>query len=70
MSLQNILAVASSLYSHGRPAYLDPGTGSYLIQLLIGGLVGILFLLRTYGRRIISFFKGLVSRPEAEERDD
>lgn len=70
MSLQIVLAVAESLCAHGRPAYLDPGSGSYLIQLLIGGVVGILFLLKVYWRRIVSFFKRLASRPAAEERDD
>jgi hypothetical protein len=70
MSLHTMLAVASCLYSQGQPAYLDPGSGSYLIQLLIGGLVGILFLLKVYWRRIVSFVKGLTSRPGAEERHD
>lgn len=33
-------------------AYLDPGSGSFLIQLLIGGAVGALFLIKTYWHRI------------------
>ena len=37
-------------------AYLDPGTGSFLIQLLIGGLVGVLVLLKAYWAKIRSFF--------------
>jgi len=37
-------------------AYLDPGSGSYLLQLLIAGLLGSLFVIRTYWSRIIGFF--------------
>ena len=37
-------------------AYLDPSSGSYLLQLLIAGLLGSLFVIRTYWSRIIGFF--------------
>ena len=37
-------------------AYLDPGSGSYLLQLLIAGLLGSLFVIRSYWSRIIGFF--------------
>jgi hypothetical protein len=37
-------------------AYLDPGTGSYIIQLLIAGLMGGLFLLKTYWGKIKALF--------------
>ena len=37
-------------------AYLDPGTGSFLVQLLIGGLVGALVFLKAYWNKIRSFF--------------
>lgn len=36
-------------------AYLDPGTGSIAIQLLIGGAVAALATLRTYWSRIRAF---------------
>lgn len=37
-------------------AYLDPGSGSYLLQLLIAGLLGSLFVIRASWSRIIGFF--------------
>jgi hypothetical protein len=37
-------------------AYLDPGSGSYLFQLLIAGVTGIVFLLHRVKHRIRSFF--------------
>ncbi len=38
-------------------AYLDPGSGSFLLQLLIAGLVGFAFILRGYWNKIKAFFK-------------
>ena len=37
-------------------AYLDPGTGSFLIQLLIGAIVGAALVVKTYWHRIKNFF--------------
>ena len=42
-------------------AYIDPGTGSYLFQLLIAGLVGAAFVIRTYRRKMSDFFSSLFS---------
>lgn len=40
---------------HRDVAYLDPGSGSYLLQLLIAGLLGVLFVIKAYWRTIKSF---------------
>ena len=37
-------------------AYLDPGSGSFIIQLLIGAFVGIAVAVRAYWGRIRAFF--------------
>ncbi len=47
-------------------AYLDPGSGSFLIQLLIAGLVGVGFIVKVYWKKI----KGLFSRNTAKKEDD
>lgn len=39
------------------PLYLDPGTGSFLIQLLAGVLVGGLLAVKIYWRKLLSFFR-------------
>lgn len=39
-------------------AYIDPGTGSFLVQVVIAGLLGVLVSLRIYWARIKTFFKG------------
>jgi len=45
-------------------AYLDPGTGSYILQMLLAGILGALFALKMFWKRIIAFFKGLVSKKD------
>lgn len=47
-------------------AYLDPGSGSFLVQLLIAGIVGIGFLIKAYWKKI----KGLFNRSESEKEED
>jgi len=37
--------------------YLDPGTGSYILQLLIGGLLGGIFALGVFWKKVVTFVK-------------
>lgn len=37
-------------------AYLDPGTGSYILQLIIAGLFAGLFAIKNFWRNIRTFF--------------
>ena len=37
-------------------AYLDPGTGSMILQAIIGGVVGSIFVIKTYWSKIKRFF--------------
>jgi hypothetical protein len=48
------------------PLYLDPGSGSFLIQLVIASALGAALVLRTSWGRIKSFFK----RDQAENPED
>ncbi|MDH7512158.1 MAG: hypothetical protein QHH14_04330, partial [Clostridiales bacterium] len=47
----------------GREAYgyLDPGTGSYIFQLLIGFFVGIIYTSKVIRRKAVNFFIRLFS---------
>lgn len=40
-------------------AYIDPGSGSYFLQMLIGAVIGCIFAVKIYWVKIKSFFKGL-----------
>ena len=48
-------------------AYLDPGTGSYFIQIALAALVGAAFAVRLFWGRIKAFFQKLFSRGAVEE---
>jgi hypothetical protein len=52
-----VLLALSALIVSSRPAYayLDPGSGSMLVQLLLGGVAGALVLVRLYWRRLMTF---------------
>ena len=57
----SVLATAVTVLLAHRTAYgyLDPGTGSYILQILLGGLLGGLFVLKMYWRRITTWaFRG------------
>jgi hypothetical protein len=47
-------------------AYLDPGTGSYLLQLALAGLLGASYAVRHFWARV----KGLVVRRAPTASDD
>lgn len=40
----------------GPLAYLDPGTGSLFLQILLGGVAGLLVILKLFWRRMLAFF--------------
>ena len=46
-------------------AYIDPGTASYVFQVLAGAVLGGIFLLRTYWNRVVTTVRSLVSRDAA-----
>ena len=50
-------------------AYLDPGTGSIILQAVIGVAVGGLFAVGLFWSRVKTFFKNLFSRGEKHEGD-
>ncbi|UCG63339.1 MAG: hypothetical protein JSV52_06500 [Candidatus Zixiibacteriota bacterium] len=45
-------------------AYIDPSTGSYILQILLAGLLGALFTLKIFWRNI----KGFLSRFLGKDR--
>lgn len=43
-------------------AYVDPGTGSYLLQMLIAAILGGLFAIKMYWKKIMYFFSNKFSK--------
>lgn len=50
-------------------AYLDPGTGSMILQGIIGAVVGGLIAVKLYWARIKDFFSARRTRRSAESQD-
>ncbi len=52
------------------PAYLDPGTGSLIIQVVIGVVVGGLATAKIFWKQITLFFKSFFSRNAKNSMDE
>ena len=65
--LSAILLLAGLTFLVARTAfgYLDPGAGSFACQVLLAGIVGTLFLVKTYWRRIRGY---LAARMENDSK--
>jgi len=71
-SLINSVVLAGLLlliFTHNAHAYLDPGTGSYILQLIIAGLLGASLAVKIYWGNIKTFFSNLFSKGQSEEDD-
>jgi hypothetical protein len=62
--------IIASLYSvlGKENAYLDPGSGSVILQLILASLLGGLFILKTYWKKISRFFRG--KSPNGNDDED
>lgn len=43
-------------------AYLDPGTGSIILQALIAGVMGAMFAIKLFWSKIVHGFRAVFSR--------
>jgi hypothetical protein len=43
-------------------AYIDPGTGSFVLQLVIASLLGAAFAVKAFWKNIKAFFSKLLSK--------
>ena len=51
-------------------AYIDPGSGSYILQLLIAALFGILFTVKVFWRNVKMFVLKLFSKDLPDQNAD
>jgi hypothetical protein len=51
-------------------AYLDPATGGAFFQILVATVMGGLFALKMYGRRLKAFFTGRPAEQEPPRKND
>jgi len=62
-----VLAVFYLVLTREVYAYLDPGTGSYILQLVIAGILGGLFAVKMFWVKVKSFFVNIFSRDNKHE---
>jgi hypothetical protein len=63
------LSVVLILFSNPLYAYLDPGTLSYLVSIIIGALVGILMYIKIIWAKIIQLVHKMKNRGITNEDD-
>jgi len=51
-------------------AYIDPGTGSYIIQVIIGGVLGAAFALKVYWKKVKFYFSNLLSKQTKNDKNE
>lgn len=51
-------------------AYLDPGTGSYILQIILAAFVGTAFTIKIYWTKIKTVFINLFSKRSQERQDN
>ena len=48
--------------------YIDPGSGSYILQMIIAAVLGVSFFFKNFWLAVKAFFTG--KRPKKEEEQD
>ncbi len=70
--MQNVLSVLITLSLVILPfnvnAYIDPGTGTFVLQMLFASLIGGLFTIKMYFQKVKNFFKGIKSEPVTNQK--
>jgi uncharacterized paraquat-inducible protein A len=56
------ILVAAMMISTDACAYLDPGTGSYIFQVIIAMFIGSIFTLKIYWQKIKDFFRSFFTK--------
>jgi hypothetical protein len=59
-----------SIPSGNLPSYLDPGTGSIVLQVIIAAGMSGLFLLGVFRKKLAAFFNRLAGRPQEDRLND
>jgi len=65
LPLMSIVLLLLVISERPAEAYIDPGTASYVFQVIAGAILGGVFLLRTYWARVLTTVRSLVSRDAA-----
>ena len=65
-----VIAMITMVFPSEIYAYLDPGSGSYILQILMGTLLGASYLVKVYWDKIKSFFSGKRANETPDSGDE
>lgn len=65
-----VLFILTLTFSKSAYAYLDPGTGSVMLQGLLAGIVSGLAIVKIYWQRLKSFFMGIFTKKNSVEKNN
>jgi hypothetical protein len=54
------------LFTRESQAYIDPGSGSYVLQLIVASFFAIVFTLKVFWRNIKAFFSGAGGKKQTD----
>lgn len=59
-----LIVAVQAILSQNAFAYLDPGTGSYIFQVMAALVIGVLYTIKMYWQKIKNFFSNLFSKKQ------
>jgi len=65
-----LAVIGCSVLAAPSHAYLDPGTGSIILQSVLAGIAVVMGVLRLYWYRLKAFLTGKSGKAEAEDAKD
>lgn len=68
MNLVILVGLLLLIFTRDAHAYLDPGTGSYILQLVIAGVLGTFLATKIYWGKIKVFFSQRFSKKQGKEK--
>lgn len=70
ISMILFVAVATLMFAPGKAyAYLDPGTGSIILQGILGGLAAAAVVARLYWHRLLVFLRIRKDQPQKDKKE-
>jgi hypothetical protein len=65
-----LVAALVGLFPANAAAYIDPGSGSVMLQVLVGGLLALGVTIRLYWHRLMGLFRRGGDKPDRLDLDD
>ena len=69
MNMLLLTLLLQLIMSSSASAYIDPGTGSYLFQMLMAGLLSSMFAVKMFWRNIRVYFSRFFSQNNSQKHE-